>query len=123
MPRGRKNTRSRRRLVRRQALVGQKIVFEAFKNTFGKLGYLAVLFEDLVAFENSDQFIVSLAIVDQAEPADRKGPQDDVAARNVMFRKYEDVERIAVASADLDRCLRSCEIGDPLRQYVCGIKP
>src|SRR5215204_2989246 len=99
-------------------------MLEAFQDSFRKLRYFLVLLVNLIAFKCRDDFIVRLAVVNQAKSANRFRLQDNVAARDVMFGKNENIERVAVAVADLDSFgFFARETGNPLGAISLRNKP
>jgi enoyl-CoA hydratase/carnithine racemase len=71
------------------------------------------LLEDLIPFQNGDDLVIGLIIVDQTEPSDRTSFQNYVAARDVMLAQYKYVQRIVVSVAYLNTRLAAREVSDP----------
>ncbi len=89
-------------------------MLESFENAVRQFGNFAVLLKNLIAFQDSDNFIVCFAVVNQTKSPNRRGFQNNIAARNVMFSQDLNIERIAVALTDFYASFFTGEFCDAL---------
>lgn len=79
-------------------LVGREVVDQTADDVLRKLINISQMAIDGIIFQDSDDLVVSLVVVEKTKPADRPGPDDDISVRNILFSKDTDIERITVTS-------------------------
>src|SRR5688572_22875866 len=85
------------RCFRRELFVSEKVMLEAIHQAFRTPVDIFNVAESDIGKEDGDNFVVRLAAVDHAKPADRLGLKEEVAMGECFFSQDANIHRIAVA--------------------------
>lgn len=65
-------------------LVGREVMDQTTDDVLRKLINISQMAINGIIFQDSDDLVVSLVVVEKTKPADRPGPDDDISVRNIL---------------------------------------
>ena len=84
-------------VLSRYVLVGREIMYQPSDDVFGELVDVGVVAIYGIVAQYGYDLVIGLVVVEESQPSDRVGPDDDVAVCHILFREDTDVKRVSVS--------------------------